>query len=125
MYAVIKNGGKQYQVKPGDEVRLEKLRGQVGDSIAFDEVLLTSDGEEVHVGEPFLENTKVVGRITRQGKHKKILIFKYKKRKGYRRKRGHRQPFTLVKIENIEGRPAEKGTESLSDEPVSRPAVTD
>ena len=101
MYAVIKAGGKQYRVKPGDEVRVEKMRGEVGDPIAFDQVLLTSDGEKVSVGRPFLEDTKVTGRITRQGKNRKIVVFKYKKRKDYRKNVGHRQQFTQVKIEEI------------------------
>ena len=102
MYAVIESGGKQHRVSTGEEVMVEKLSGEVGDTIDFDRVLLTSDGETVHVGKPYLENAKVVGRITRHDKHKKIVVFKYKKRKGYRRKRGHRQQFTAVKIENIE-----------------------
>jgi large subunit ribosomal protein L21 len=103
MYAVIESGGKQHRVSAGDEVMVEKLAGEVGETISFDKVLLTSDGETVNVGKPYLENTRVVGRITRHDKHKKIVVFKYKRRKGYRKKRGHRQPFTLVKIENIEG----------------------
>jgi large subunit ribosomal protein L21 len=103
MYAVIESGGKQHRVSTGDEVMVEKLAGEVGEIISFDKVLLTSDGETVNVGKPYLEDTKVVGRITRHDKHKKIVVFKYKRRKGYRRKRGHRQQFTLVKIENIEG----------------------
>jgi large subunit ribosomal protein L21 len=102
MYAVIKTGGKQYRVAPGGELRVEKLQGQVGEAVTFDKVVLTSDGENVRIGQPFLENTRVLGRITRHDKHKKILVFKYKRRKGYRRKKGHRQPFTLVKIEDIE-----------------------
>ena len=102
MYAVIKTGGKQYRVSPGDEVKFEKLDGSVGDTIAFEQVLLTSDGEKVKIGEPYIKNSKVVGRITRHGKTKKIVVFKYKRRKGYSRKQGHRQYFTLVKIENIE-----------------------
>ena len=101
MYAVIKAGGKQYRVNPGDEVKVEKLKGDVGDSVTFDQVLLTSDGETVRAGKPFLEDAKVTGRITRQGKHRKILVFKYKRRKGYRKKVGHRQQFTQVKIEDI------------------------
>jgi len=102
MYAVIKTGGKQYRVTQGDDVKIEKLEGEVGDSVTFDRVLLTSDGEQVQVGQPYLENSKVVGRIIRQGKNKKIVVFKYKRRKGYRRKQGHRQHFTLVSIESIE-----------------------
>ena len=101
MYAVIEAGGKQYRVNPGHEVKVEKVRGEVGDAITFDHVLLTSDGENVRIGKPFLEDTRVTGRITRQGKDRKILVFKYKRRKGYRKKVGHRQQFTQVKIEDI------------------------
>ena len=103
MYAVIKTGGKQYRVAEGDEIKLEKLNGDIGDSVTFDQVLLTSDGEIVNVGTPFLEGSKVEGRILAQGKSRKIVVFKYKRRKGYRRKRGHRQVFTQVKIENVAG----------------------
>jgi large subunit ribosomal protein L21 len=102
MYAVIKSGGKQYRVAPGDQVKFEKIQGEVGDSVAFDHVLLTSDGENVRVGQPYVDDAKVVGRIVRQARDKKIVVFKYKRRKGYRRKQGHRQNFTLVSIENIE-----------------------
>jgi len=112
MYAVIKTGGKQYRVSPGDEVKFERLEGSVGDTIAFEQVLLTSDGKKVKIGEPHIKNSKVVGRITRHGKSKKIVVFKYKRRKGYSRKQGHRQHFTLVKIQDIETkakRPKPKG----------------
>ena len=102
MYAVIKTGGKQYRVAEGDEIRIEKLTGEVGDTVMFDQVLLTSDGETVNVGQPFLENSKVAGRITARGKNRKVLIYKYKRRKGYRRKNGHRQHFSLVRIGDIE-----------------------
>ena len=101
MYAVIKTGGKQYRVDPGKEVRVEKLDGELGDTVTFDQVLMASDGENIRVGKPFLEDTKVVGRITQQGKNKKILVFKYKRRKGYRKKMGHRQQFTQIKIDEI------------------------
>ncbi len=102
MYAVIKTGGKQYRVTPGEQLQVEKISGEVGDAVTFDQVLLTSDGEAVQVGRPFVENAKVVGRIARHDKGRKIVVFKYKRRKNYRRKRGHRQPFTLIQIENIE-----------------------
>jgi large subunit ribosomal protein L21 len=101
MYAVIKTGGKQYRVNPGEEVKIEKLAGEVGDPVDFGHILLAADGENVKVGNPFLEDVKVTGRITRQGKSKKVIVFKYKRRKGYRKKVGHRQPFTQIRIEGI------------------------
>lgn len=101
MYAVIKTGGKQYRVSPGEIVKVEKLPGKVGDPVAFDKVLLTSDGENVNLGNPYLEDIEVHGRITRHGKDRKVIVFKYKKRKGYRKKQGHRQDFTLIKVEDI------------------------
>lgn len=101
MYAVIETGGKQYRVDQGKEIRVDKLQGEVGDSVTFDQVLITSDGENVKIGKPFLEDIKVIGKITHQGKNKKIVIFKYKRRKGYRKKMGHRQQFTQVKIDEI------------------------
>ena len=102
MYAVIETGGKQYRVSPGEEVKLEKMPGAIGDPVSFEKVLMTSDGEQVQIGKPYVENAKVVGRLTLHGKDRKIIVFKYKRRKGYRRKNGHRQQFTQVKIENIE-----------------------
>ena len=101
MYAVIKTGGKQYRVDQGKEIKIEKLQGEVGDSVTFDQVLIASDGENMKVGKPFLEGTKVIGRITHQGKDRKIVVFKYKRRKGYRKKLGHRQQFTQVAIDEI------------------------
>ena len=102
MYAVIQTGGKQYRVAQGEEIKVEKLPGEVGDPVTFEHVLLTSDDENVQVGQPYVEDSRVVGRISRHGKNKKIVVFKYKRRKGYRRKLGHRQDFTLVAIESIE-----------------------
>ena len=101
MYAIIKTGGKQYRVAEGEEVKVERLPGVAGDDITFDKVLLTSDGENVKIGKPYLEDVEVSGHITCQGKDRKILVFKFKKRKGYRKKQGHRQEFTSIKIENI------------------------
>jgi large subunit ribosomal protein L21 len=102
MYAVVATGGKQYRVQEGDVLRVEKLNGAVGDEVAFDQVLLLGTGEDVRIGQPVLEGAVVKGKIVQQGKSKKILVFKYKRRKRYRRKQGHRQPYTAVKIDAIE-----------------------
>ncbi len=101
MYAVVATGGKQYKVREGEILRVEKIPGDVGAPVSFDKVLMASDGETVSIGQPFLENGAVSGHITEQGKAKKVLVFKYKRRKRYRRKNGHRQPYTAVKIDGI------------------------
>ncbi len=101
MYAVVNTGGKQYKVQEGDLLRVEKLAGEVGSDISFDKVLLFSDGENLTVGRPLLDNVAVSGRIVEQGKGKKIIVFKYKRRKTYRKKQGHRQAYTTVKIASI------------------------
>jgi large subunit ribosomal protein L21 len=102
MYAVVATGGKQYRVQEGDTLRIEKIPGDVGAKVAFDRVLMVSDGDDVKIGQPVLENAVVNGTIVEQGKGRKILVFKYKRRKRYRRKQGHRQLFTAVKIGTIE-----------------------
>jgi large subunit ribosomal protein L21 len=101
MYAVVKSGGKQYKVQEGEVLRVEKLPGDVGAEITFDDVLLFSDGEKVQVGTPRLENVTVKGTVVEQGQARKILVFKYKRRKRYRRKQGHRQQYTAVKVDSI------------------------
>lgn len=102
MYAVIQTGGKQYQVTEGDRVRVEKLNAEVGDTVTFDEVLLIG-GDSLKVGQPLVEGAKVTAKVEVQGKDKKIFVGKFKAKKGYRRKQGHRQPYTLVRVENIVG----------------------
>jgi large subunit ribosomal protein L21 len=102
MYAVVSSGGKQYKVQQGETLKVEKISGEVGSPVSFDRVLMYSDGENVKVGQPVLEDATVTGHIVEQGKAKKILVFKYKRRKRYRRKQGHRQQFTAVKIDSIE-----------------------
>ena len=101
MYAVIATGGKQYTVAEGDEIFVEKLGLAEGDSVTFDQVLLVNDGK-TRVGDPTVSGAKVTGTVVKQDKAKKIIVFKYKAKKNERKKQGHRQPFTAVKIEKIE-----------------------
>ena len=100
MYAVIVTGGKQYKVTVGEEVFIEKLEGEAGDAVTFDTVLAVSDESGMKAGDD-VKAVKVSGEIVKQGKNKKIVIFKYKAKKGYRRKNGHRQPYTRVRITAI------------------------
>ena len=106
MYAVIKTGGKQYKVAQGDRLRVEKLTANVGETVTFSEVLLIGgvgggEGEVLQIGRPLLAGAKVEAKITAQDREKKIIIFKFRRRKNYRRKTGHRQPFTAVEITGI------------------------
>jgi len=103
MYAVVRTGGKQVRVAPGEAVRVEKLAGEVGDSVALDEVLLVAGEDDLRVGRPLIEGARVTGRITDQGRGPKLTIFKMKRRKGYRRKQGHRQDYTEILVDQIEG----------------------
>ena len=103
MYAVIRTGGKQARVTPGEAVCVEKLEGAVGDRIELSDVLLIGDDGATKIGTPLLEGAKVLGTITAQGRGKKLIIFKMKRRKGYRRKTGHRQSYTEVLVDRIEG----------------------
>jgi len=102
MYAVVKTGGKQVRVSPGQAVRVEKLSGEVGDAISFDEVLLVGGEGTTQVGSPLLEGARVKGKIAAQARGKKITVFKMKRRKGYRVKQGHRQDYTEVHVESID-----------------------
>jgi len=101
-HAVIRTGGKQYRVAAGDVVRVEKLDGNAGDKIVFDEVLFL-DGDAPKFGTPLVAGAKVSGEIVRQARGEKLVIFKFKKRKKYRRKNGHRQSFTAIKITEVHG----------------------
>jgi large subunit ribosomal protein L21 len=100
MYAVIKTGGKQYRVSEGDRLRVEKLEGAQGDVVELSEVLMLG-GERVAVGSPLVQGAKVNAEIVAQGLGKKIIVFKMRRRKRYRRKNGHRQPFTELKVTGI------------------------
>jgi len=115
MYAVVNSGGKQYKVQQGQVLRVEKIPGDVGSPVTFERILMFSDGDNVSIGQPALEDVAVEGHIVEQGKAKKIIVFKYKKRKRYRRKKGHRQEFTAVMIDDIKPK-AQKSSET-KDEP--------
>jgi len=115
MYAVFRSGGKQYRVSPGSSVRLEKLPGEVGSAITLDEVLMVgpervgpdaAESEEgsVKIGAPTVDGARVTGTITAQGRGPKLMVFKMKRRKGYRRKHGHRQDYTEIRVDQIEDR---------------------
>jgi len=103
MYAVIKTGGKQYRVSEGEILKVEKIAGNRGDVVSLDDVLMISKNEEIKVGTPTLEGASVVGEILGQTKGSKIRVFKMKRRKGYRRKTGHRQHLTNLRIKEIVG----------------------
>jgi large subunit ribosomal protein L21 len=108
MYAVVNSGGKQYKVQQGQVLRIEKIPGDVGNPVTFERVLMFSDGENVSIGQPALKDIAVEGHIVEQGKAKKIIVFKYKRRKRYRRKKGHRQDFTAVRIDGIKTKAQKK-----------------
>ncbi|MBS3735694.1 MAG: 50S ribosomal protein L21 [Candidatus Bipolaricaulota bacterium] len=102
MYAIIETGGKQYRVEPEEELKVEKLKGKgVGETVKFDKVLMVNDEGGVEVGRPYLEDSVVEGEIVENDKEEKVTVFTYKKRKGQRRKLGHRQPYMKVRIDSI------------------------
>ncbi len=101
MYAVVKTGGKQYRVSPGDSVEVEKLPYDVGEQIELDQVLLVANGSGTKIGQPLVEGAKVKATVTRQVKGRKVIVFRYHASKRYRRKRGHRQHYTRLRIDEI------------------------
>jgi large subunit ribosomal protein L21 len=103
MYAVVRTGGKQVRVEPGKSVRVEKLPGEVGSQVELADVLLVGGEGTTRVGTPVVEGAKVVGTITEQGRRDKIVVFKLKRRKNYRRKQGHRQAYTEIRVDEIAG----------------------
>ena len=100
MYAIIETGGKQYRVQEGDVICVEKLNAAVGETVCFDHVLVLGEGEGIQVGTPYV-GTAVEGKVVEEGKGKKVIIFKYKAKKDYRKKQGHRQPYTMVEITGL------------------------
>lgn len=101
MYAIIETGGKQYKVSIGDVIQIEKIEGDVNSKVSFDKVLLFNDDSNVTLGNPYISGKSVTGTITNQLKDKKIVVYRYKRKSGYHKKNGHRQPHTEVKIESI------------------------
>jgi len=102
MYAVIRTGGKQYRVAEGDVLRIEKLAGEVGAAVTFQDVLMVGGSEAPKVGRPIVTGAKVVGKILAQDKHRRVMHFR-KEKEGWTRRRGHRQPYTEVKVTSISG----------------------
>ena len=102
MYAVIKTGGKQYKVAQGDKLRVEKVPGNVGEAVTFDQVLLVA-GDALKLGKPLVAGAKVEAKILAQGRGRKLVVFKFRRRKNYRRHTGHRQPFTALEVTKITG----------------------
>jgi len=101
MYAVFRTGGKQFRAEPGKKIRVPTMEVEPGDSVTFGDVLLASDGKAVQVGAPMVEGATVKAEVVRHGRDKKIIVFKRKRRKGYRRKQGHRQGFTEIRVDEI------------------------
>jgi large subunit ribosomal protein L21 len=101
MYAVFRTGGKQFRAEPGKKIRVPSLKVEPGESITFDDVLLASDGTDVQVGSPVLDGATVRAEVVRHGRDRKIIVFKRKRRKNYRRKQGHRQGFTEIRVDEI------------------------
>lgn len=116
MFAIVETGGKQYRIQEGDVITVEKLNVEAGEKIVFDKVLMLSDGETVKVGAPYVESCNVTGTVVENGKGPKVIIFKYKAKKDYRKKQGHRQPYTMIKIDKVSARKARKTVAKAAEE---------
>lgn len=103
MFAVIETGGKQYRVSPGKKIKVEKLDAEEGKNFTFDKVLLINDGKDINIGYPYIDKAKVEAKVLRNGRDKKKIVFRYHSKTRYRKKKGHRQPFTEVEITKISG----------------------
>jgi large subunit ribosomal protein L21 len=119
MYAVIKTGGKQYKVAAGDYLKVEKLDGDVGSKVVIDKILMLADGDDVTIGSPLVAGAKVNATVLSHGKGDKVMIFKFHRRKHYRKTQGHRQSFTEIKIDDINGKGAAKAE---AKKPAAKPA---
>ena len=123
MYAIIESCGKQYKVAEGDVVFFEKLNAEEGKKITFDNVILVSDDGKVQIGNPYVKGVKVEGKVVSHGKGKKIIVFKMKAKKNYRRKQGHRQPYTKVEITSIKTAAKKTETAEKKAEPAKEAAT--
>lgn len=101
MYAIIRTGGKQFRAEPGKTIKVPSLTADVGETVTFDDVLITHTDDGVQVGQPTVEGARVTGEVVEHGKGEKIIVFKWKRRKNYRRKQGHRQKYTAIRIDEI------------------------
>ncbi|MCX7828291.1 MAG: 50S ribosomal protein L21 [Thermanaerothrix sp.] len=101
MYAIVETGGKQYRVKQGDRIRVELLKAEAGASVCLDKVLFVSKDDSVVIGSPYVDGAKVTAKVLEHGKEDKVIVFKYRRKKNYRRFRGHRQPYTDLLVEDI------------------------
>ncbi len=101
MYAVIEAGGKQHKVTEGEILRVEKIDAEIGTELTFDKVMMVKTDDKVMIGKPYVDNASVTAEVVEQGKHKKIIVFKYKRKKNYQRKQGHRQRYTALRIKSI------------------------
>jgi large subunit ribosomal protein L21 len=122
MYAIVNILGKQFKVKQGDRLKVPLLKDEVGKKIQFDQVLLTDDGKSITVGKPVIKNVMVEATLVENGRSRKILVYKKKRRKGYQRKNGHRQNFSLIEIKNIQTatpkkKAVPKSTKKMADSP--------
>jgi len=122
MYAIIETGGKQYKVQNGDQIKVEKLDAEIGSTVVFDKVLAAGEGSDIKVGTPYLDGLTVEADVVESGKGDKVIIFKYKAKKDYRKKQGHRQPYTLVEITSVAGVKAEPKKEEPAEEAVEEAA---
>lgn len=127
MYAIIETGGKQYRVQEGDVITVEKLDVNAGDKVELDKVLVLSDDNGLKVGTPYVEGAKVIAEAVENGKGKKVIIFKYKAKKDYRKKQGHRQPYTMIEIKSLGGKATAKAApkkEEAKEEPKAEKKVS-
>jgi len=123
MYAIVNIAGKQYKVAKGDQLKVARLSTKVGDKVDFSEVLLTDDGKNVKIGSPAVKGAKVTAEVLEHGRHRKILIYKKKRRKGYQRKAGHKQDFSAIKVNSISVGTAAKAAPKTEKKETAKPAA--